>query len=186
MPNPRKESLRNLFAFISFSNFAVESNLSSVPPSGSDKPKPGKHPLCAEISGYLFQHPCGMLANWKCMKCQKPICNQHSVYQGVQGINETGSNSICIACSKGQKPANDDELDWHDVDFWLTVEVAMFPDDFAEPIWMNRRQRRKLEAKRQQDEPGADENQHDFNDADEGLFVNAEDPAGWEQDMGAS
>ena len=152
--------------------------MSSVPPSGSGKSTSEKHPLCAEISGYLFQHPCGMLARWECMKCKKPICNQHSVYQGDQGINEAGSNSLCIACSKGETP----DGDWRDQSYWDSVEIEM--ED--EPVWINRRRRRKLEAKRKKKGFELPDGDVDFSDADEGLFVNAEDPAGWEQDMGAS
>ena len=120
------------------------------------------------------------------MECQKPICNQHSVYQSGPSISkptaeDKTSNSLCISCSKGQAPAGD----WRDPDYWEWMEVDF--DDV--PIWINRRQRRKLEAKRAHKR---DEAEHvdgaeiQFNSADEGLFVNAEDPSGWEQDMGAS
>jgi len=119
------------------------------------------------------------------MKCQKPICNQHSVYQdgptsSTPSAGDKVSNSLCIACSKGQTSVDD----WRDESYWDSVEVDMAD----EPVWINRRRRRKLEEKRarQRDEVEIFDDDHDFNSADESLFVNAEDPAGWEQDMGAS
>lgn len=123
------------------------------------------------------------------MRCQKPICSQHSVYQGGPSISlsdgDQASDSLCIACSKGQTPNAGGEADWRDQSYWGSIEIEM--ED--EPVWINRRRRRKLEAKRLRKNQGTeipDGDQINFNAADEGLFVNAEDPAGWEQDMGAS
>ena len=51
--------------------------------------------MCQETSGFLFSHPCDRFAVQQCVRCQKPICEDHG--------QETPEGVVCITCLKRQK-----------------------------------------------------------------------------------
>ena len=132
--------------------------------------------LCAEISGFLFQHPCGMFARYRCDRCEKPICVAHSIAEGEQ--------TICQSCSQSpvDQPQSSPKKHWQQGDYWHDIDV----DYHDRPMWY----RRKGGIRK----PGSINPiivDNDFTDADEIGFnkgnndsITAEQP--WENDMGAS
>ena len=145
----------------------------------SNDPKPpSKSPdagLCAEMSGFLFQHPCGMFARYQCDQCGKPICGQHSAL--------VDNRNLCTSCSKpptgqpqSQTPDQSGNREWHSAAYWADVDVDWDPNTSDAPTWYRKKRRH----------PRTDEH-HDFTDADESLFEAGEDEGvKWENDMGAS
>ena len=137
--------------------------------------------LCAEISGFLFQHPCGMFARYRCHQCEKPICVAHSVDQGKQ--------TICESCSKSPTSQSQTSPNrrWLQDDYWYDIDVTI--DD--RPIWFRRKGGiRKPGSSRRLPKPPANMDD-DFTDADEIGFANngphdAVADQAWENDMGAS
>ena len=136
--------------------------------------------LCAEISGFLFQHPCGMHARHRCHRCEKPTCVAHTVTQGEQ--------TICQSCSElPPDQSTSPTKDWLEGDFWTDIDIEI--DD--RPFWYRRKSGiRKSRLKKDQHHHSSEPDM-DFTDADESGFDNpesnqilAEQP--WENDMGAS
>lgn len=136
--------------------------------------------LCAEISGFLFQHPCGMHARHHCYRCEKPICVAHTVTQGEQ--------TICQSCSKlpPDQPTPTTK-DWLAGDYWHDIDVEI--DD--RPVWYRRKSGIRKSRLKKNRHHHSSEPDMDFTDADESEFdtpesnqIFAEQP--WENDMGAS
>ena len=136
--------------------------------------------LCAEISGFLFQHPCGMFARYRCHQCEKPICVAHSV--------ALGERPICESCAESPIDQQKSDLTkhWQDKEFWDNIDVQV--DD--RPMWYRRKGGiHKPSSSTPIISPNILNN--DFTDADEIGFndngpgeIFAEQP--WENDMGAS
>ena len=154
--------------------------MNNDPTSGRQSEKDAA--LCAEISGFLFQHPCGMHARHRCHRCEKPTCVAHTVTQGEQ--------TICQSCSElPPDQTASSTKDWRDGDFWSDIDVEIEIDD--RPFWYRRKSGiRKSRRDKSQSKHAAEPNM-DFTDADESGFDNsesnqifAEQP--WENDMGAS
>ncbi len=53
---------------------------------------------CQETSGFLFSHPCGEVALRSCVKCQKEICDRHTVREVQAGDGE--ELVLCTTCAK--------------------------------------------------------------------------------------
>ena len=136
--------------------------------------------LCAEISGFLFQHPCGMHARHRCHRCEKPTCVAHTVTQGEQ--------TICQSCSElPPDQSTSPTKDWLEGDFWTDIDVEI--DD--RPFWYRRKSGTRKSRLKKDRHHHSSEPDMDFTDADESGFDNpesnqilAEQP--WENDMGAS
>lgn len=142
--------------------------------------------LCAEISGFLFQHPCGMHARYRCHRCEKPTCIAHAVSHG--------NKTLCESCSKlpPEQPVPPNPY-WRETEYWSEIDV----DFHDRPIWYRRKGgiRRSSNHRHKSDQLRSDREREiaeDFTDADETGFAIgdanslAEDSSGWENDMGAS
>lgn len=48
--------------------------------------------MCHETSGFLFSHPCDRFSTDDCLRCKKPLCDEHShhIEEGV----------VCTTCLK--------------------------------------------------------------------------------------
>ena len=53
--------------------------------------------MCHETSGFLFSHPCDRFSIQQCIRCQKPICENHG--------HATPEGVVCTTCLKKQKQA---------------------------------------------------------------------------------
>jgi len=137
--------------------------------------------LCAEISGFLFKHPCGMFARHRCHLCDKPICVAHSVLAG----DPPGEYNICQSCSeRSAEQPSPAKKNWLQPDYWDDIDVTI--DD--RPIWYRRKRGEKPKSVKRHREKQYDD---DLTDADEIGFESdsAEsniDHSNWENDMGAS
>ena len=87
----------------------------SDPASGSprsDDPMNSQQ-VCAEVSGFLFTHPCGQFARYRCGQCQKPICVQHSV--------NNGPIELCVSCAKGNLGNDQTPTRSYDTPYWYST-----------------------------------------------------------------
>lgn len=72
--------------------------------------------LCQEMSGFLFKHACGRIANMVCGRCARPICPQHARPMPPESF-------VCVTCAlTGPAPpprdrdSSSDGGDWDDDD----------------------------------------------------------------------
>ncbi|MFO0915667.1 MAG: hypothetical protein U0795_22070 [Pirellulales bacterium] len=144
-----------------------------------------KNVPCAERTGFLFAHQCGMLADSACELCGKLICARHTDYS-PQG------QRCCITCAR--RDPNDPN---HQTDESGTTVDSSGPsttDDSTPPD----RDRRSWSPSSRDDSPywysttyypyGSRTSSNDFNDADEASLKDngQQDEAMWEREMGAS
>ena len=59
-------------------------------------PKSWDTGICNEKSGFLFNHECFQPPDNECMKCQKPVCSDHS----HELLDDERNGVLCTSCVK--------------------------------------------------------------------------------------
>ncbi len=133
---------------------------------------------CNEKSGFLFNHECFQPPDDVCMKCQKPVCSDHS--HELLGRQESGV--LCTSCVKkdrkqlGKRQAR--EMGQHDGNYSGHYDSYDEPYFWGGYYYGTTHQHSGVS--------GVASDPHDFTEADAESLQAADDGEGFETDMSES